>query len=75
VTQILGMAPCEGSEAVPPNARSHATLLSGTFVGDVRVLVRLNLGIDANQNVAMKLTVRSSDPAVSDLIHQIIANA
>jgi coatomer protein complex subunit gamma len=37
--------------------------------------VRLNLGIDANQNVAMKLTVRSSDPAVSDLIHQIIANA
>ena len=75
VTQILGMAPCEGSEAVPPNARSHATLLSGTFVGDVRVLVRLNLGIDANQNVAMKLTVRSSDPAVSDLIHQIIADA
>jgi len=75
VTQILGMAPCEGSEAVPPNARSHATLLSGTFVGDVRVLVRLNLGIDTNQNVAMKLTVRSSDPAVSDLIHQIIADA
>ena len=75
VTQILGMAPCEGSEAVPPNARSHATLLSGTFVGDVRVLVRLNLGIDTNQSVAMKLTVRSSDPAVSDLIHQIIADA
>ena len=75
VTQILGMAPCEGSESVPPNARSHATLLSGTFVGDVRVLVRLNLGIDTNQNVAMKLTVRSSDPAVSDLIHQIIADA
>ena len=75
VTQILGMAPCEGTEAVPPNARSHATLLGGAYVGNVQALVRLNMGMDANQNVAMKLTVRSVDPNVSDLIHQIIADA
>ena len=75
VTQILGMAPCESSEVVPPNARSHAVLLAGTYVGDVQALVRMNLGIDAAQNVAMKLTARSADPSVSDLIHQIIANA
>jgi coatomer protein complex subunit gamma len=75
VTQILGMAPCESSEVVPPNARSHLTLLAGTYVGDVQALVKMNLGIDATGNVAMKLSVRSTDASVSDLIHQIIANA
>ena len=43
-------APCEGTEVVPPNARSHATVLSGLLVGNVTVLVRLNLGIDASSN-------------------------
>jgi hypothetical protein len=33
VIGILGMQPCEGSEAVPPNARSHTVLLGGIFVG------------------------------------------
>ncbi len=37
VVGILGMQPCEGSDAVPPNARSHTVLLAGTFVGDVQV--------------------------------------
>jgi hypothetical protein len=37
--------------------------------------VKMNLGIDATGNVAMKLSVRSTDASVSDLIHQIIANA
>ena len=32
--QTMGMQPCEGTEAVPPNARSHTVLLSGTFVGN-----------------------------------------
>ena len=75
VIGILGMHACEGTEAVPPNARSHTTLLSGMFVGYVQVLVRLSLGIDAANNVAMKLVVRAEDPAVSDIVHQIIAEA
>lgn len=33
VIGILGMQPCEGSEAVPPNARSHTVLSAGIFVG------------------------------------------
>lgn len=33
VIGILGMQPCEGSEAVPPNARSHTALLAGICVG------------------------------------------
>uniref|UniRef100_A0A7S0SCE9 Coatomer subunit gamma n=1 Tax=Mantoniella antarctica TaxID=81844 RepID=A0A7S0SCE9_9CHLO len=75
VMNILGMQPCEGTEAVPPNARSHTTLLSGVFVGDVTVLIRMSLGIDAASNVAMKLTVRADELAVSELIHQLISEA
>lgn len=40
VMSILGMHPCEGTEAVPPHARSHTVLLSGQFPGDERALVR-----------------------------------
>ena len=36
VGRILGMQACEGTDAVPPNARSHTLLLSGTVVGDVQ---------------------------------------
>jgi coatomer protein complex subunit gamma len=37
---ILGMQPCEGSEAVPPHARSHTVLLSGQLPSQERALVR-----------------------------------
>eukprot|EP00879_Flechtneria_rotunda_P033708 GHRR01037406.1.p1 GENE.GHRR01037406.1~~GHRR01037406.1.p1 ORF type:complete len:112 (-),score=14.06 GHRR01037406.1:124-459(-) len=40
VMGILGMNPCEGTEAVPPHARSHTVLLAGIFPGDERALVR-----------------------------------
>lgn len=33
----LGMQPCEGTEAVPPNARSHTVLMAGLFVGHQQV--------------------------------------
>lgn len=75
VMTILGMHPCEGTEVVPPNARSHATILSGLLVGNVTVLVRLNLGIDASSNVAMKVTARAEDDSASELIHTIISHA
>eukprot|EP00887_Chlorella_sp_A99_P007682 scaffold20.g7682.t1 len=75
VSRILGMAPCEGTDAVPPNARSHTVLLAGSVVGDVQVLVRLAFGIDAGRNVAMKLAVRSESLDVSEAIHAIIQEA
>ncbi len=71
----LGCLILQATEVVPPNARSHTCLLSGKFLGGVQVLVRLAVGIEAQKQVAMKLMVRSEDPAVSDIIHEIIANA
>lgn len=60
---------------VSSNARSHTCLLSGQFLGGVKVLVRVSFGIDAQKQVAMKLAVRAEDQAVSDAVHEIIANA
>ena len=51
----MGMQPCEGTEAVPPNARSHTVLLAGTFVGNQSVLVRLSFGIDAGNQVCVRV--------------------
>ena len=75
VVRLMGMAACEGSDAVPPNARSHAAMLAGTIVGDVPVLVKLNFGIDASKNVAMKMAVRSDSPETSEAVHVIIQEA
>ncbi|KAJ6402801.1 hypothetical protein OIU84_014831 [Salix udensis] len=73
VINLLGMQPCEGTEAVATNSRSHTCLLSGVFLGNVRVLVRLQFGIEGSRDVAMKLAVRSEDEAVGDAIHEIVS--
>uniref|UniRef100_A0A6N2L5M2 Coatomer subunit gamma n=1 Tax=Salix viminalis TaxID=40686 RepID=A0A6N2L5M2_SALVM len=62
-----------GTEAVATNSRSHTCLLSGVFLGNVRVLVRLQFGIEGSRDVAMKLAVRSEDEAVGDAIHDIVS--
>ncbi len=72
VISILGMAPCDGTDAVPPNARSHTLLLAGHFVGEAPALARISFGIDLGRSVAMKLVTRSDSPEVSEAIHQII---
>lgn len=64
----------QGTEVVPPNSRSHTCLLSGVFIGGVKVLVRLSFGLDGAKDVAMKLSVRSDDASVSDAIHEIVAS-
>jgi coatomer protein complex subunit gamma len=75
VINILGCQPCEGTEAVPPNSRSHSTLLSGMCVGESQVLVRTNFGIDELNNVTMKITARSEQLDISELIHAIISDS
>ncbi|KAH9624671.1 hypothetical protein KSS87_001681 [Heliosperma pusillum] len=74
VISLLGMQPCEGTEVVPKNSRSHTCLLSGVYMGSAKVLVRLQFGLDSSREVAMKLTVRSEDESVSDTIHEIVAS-
>lgn len=75
VIHLLGMAVAEGTDAVPPLARSHTVLLAGTVVGGVHVMARVSFGIDASRNVAMKLAVRSQDIGVCEALHEIIQGA
>nr|GEV74904.1 coatomer subunit gamma-2 [Tanacetum cinerariifolium] len=63
VISRLGMQPCEGTEVVAANSRSHTCLLSGVYIGNVKVLVCLSFGVDSSKEVAMKLSVRSEDEA------------
>ncbi|PSS29420.1 Coatomer subunit gamma-1 like, partial [Actinidia chinensis var. chinensis] len=72
---LLGMQPCEGTEVVPTNSRSHTCLLSGVFMSSAKVLVRLSFGIDGPKAVAMKLSVRSENESISDAIHDIVASS
>ncbi|ESQ50919.1 hypothetical protein EUTSA_v10022539mg [Eutrema salsugineum] len=73
VTDILGMQSCEGTETVASNARSHTCLLSGLYIGNVKVLVRAQFGMDSTKEIVMKLAVRAEDRSVSDAIHTIVA--
>lgn len=75
VMSILGMHPCEGTEAVPPHARSHTVLLSGQFPSEERALVRLSFGMSADGDVAMKVVSRGDSEAVSEMVHAIIQEA
>jgi coatomer protein complex subunit gamma len=72
---VLGMHPCEGTEVVAPNARSHTVLLAGELPGDSKALVRLSFGMDASNQVAMKVISRGQEESVSEAVHSIIENA
>ncbi len=41
----------------------------------LQVLVRMSFGIDASNNVAMKLVVRAESFELSEAVHQIIQDA
>ena len=74
VMLTLGLQPCEGTDVVPPGARSHTTLLSGLFVGDIPILIQMKLGIDSSGDVAMKLTVRAEEIVLSELVHTLVSD-
>ena len=73
--ELMGMSVCDGTDIIPPNARSHAVSMAGTVAGDVDVYIRMQFGMSADRNVAMKLAVRSADVATCDAVHGIIQNA
>ena len=69
--QHLGLQACERSERVPEGKSSHVLLLSGLFRGGHDVLVRARLvraSANADSGVNMEMTVRSTDPTVSEVM-------
>lgn len=72
VIDFLGLAPCEGTGSVPAKARQHMLLLSGLFVGGVRVLARILLASDEGQGTTLKLAVRSTSMEVTQTVIECI---
>ncbi|XP_010530844.1 PREDICTED: coatomer subunit gamma-like [Tarenaya hassleriana] len=74
VIDLLGMQPCEGTETVGSNERSHTSLMSGVYTGNVKVLVRAQFGMDSStKEIMMKLSVRADHLSISEAIHEIVA--
>ncbi len=67
VCDFLGMLPCEGTAAVNRASQSHTVLLSGTFLGGKKTLVRANLAI-ADAKTVLKMQVRSTDAHISQAV-------
>ena len=70
--QYLGLQPCERSDKVPEGKSSHTLYLAGIFRGGHDALVRSKLALDSS-GVTMQLTVRSTDPYVSEILATAIA--
>jgi len=68
----LGLQPCERSDKVAEGRSSHTLLLSGLYRGGIEVLVRAKLAL--SDGVAMQLTVRSQDQAVSEIMATAVGN-
>lgn len=67
IIQYLGLQPCERSDKVPEGKSSHTLYLAGVFRGGHDALVRAKLAM-ADSGVTMQLTVRSTDPNVSEIL-------
>lgn len=73
----LGLQPCERSDVVSKGASSHIMLLSGVFIGGIKVLVKSKLSFQATTNTTspqmlLQMAVRSEDPDISQLVSDCI---
>ncbi|XP_064605272.1 LOW QUALITY PROTEIN: coatomer subunit gamma-2-like [Liolophura sinensis] len=67
IIQFMGMQPCERSDKVTEGKSSHTLFLAGVFRGGHDCLVRAKLAL-TDAGVTMQLTVRSTDPNVSEVL-------
>ncbi|GFN88756.1 coatomer subunit gamma [Plakobranchus ocellatus] len=72
IVQYIGLQPCERSDKVPEGKSSHTLYLAGVFRGGHDALVRAKLALDSS-GVTMQLTVRSTDPSVSEVLATAVA--
>lgn len=72
IIQYMGLQPCERSDKVGEGKSSHTLFLAGVFRGGHDALVRAKLALDSS-GVTMQLTVRSTDPSVSEVLATAVA--
>jgi len=73
VVDFLGLRPCEGTDSVPHNATAQNVLLSGMFLGGVKVLARTAFSISpGGGSVNLKMAIRSEDPTISQIVLELV---
>lgn len=74
VIDFLSMQAADGTGTVQlGDKRTHTLHLSGVYLGGVQVLVRAGLQLLENDGgVVLKMNIRSSDPAISQLVSDCI---
>eukprot|EP01083_Nonionella_stella_P093108 260786_1 len=72
VIECVGMVTCDGTDTINPASKQHMMHLSGTFLGDVKVLARCQLSRPGNGAVILKMAIRGESEAVSQLVSDCI---
>ncbi|KAF1332215.1 Coatomer subunit gamma, partial [Globisporangium splendens] len=73
VIDNLGMQPCENTAVPQPKANAHILLLSGVFVGGVKVLVKSRIVLDEQSGgMILQMAVRSESEDISQTIMDCI---
>mmetsp|Transcript_489 Transcript_489/g.782 ORF Transcript_489/g.782 Transcript_489/m.782 type:complete len:194 (+) Transcript_489:780-1361(+) len=64
----LGMQPCDRTEEVQEGSKKHMLHLSGTFLGGLGVLARVQVSISSTNAIIVKIAVRCDDQNISKLL-------
>jgi len=70
IIAYLGMKPVGGTGELDANDSplQHTLHLSGMFIGEIRVMARAQIRIDANSGCVLKLAIRSDVLEVAKLV-------
>jgi len=68
VVAVLGLKPCEKSDAVPLGSNKHSLLLSGAYVGGKRIMCLAQFSMAEKNKVLLKVAVRSDDDNVTAVV-------
>ena len=72
VIKFFGLSVCEGTEKVNVTEKVHNLLLSGLFLGSETVLVRGQIGFNAEYGCVLKVAIRSLNQLISNTLLEAI---
>jgi len=72
IISILNMESCDKTGIVETGVRGHTLLLSGSFLGGNMCLVKALVGMDPNHGCMAKLSCRSKNPAVAEIVSRAL---
>ena len=64
----LGLAACEGTGEPPAKVRTHSVCMSGRLVGEIWVLAKAKVVLDATNAIHLELVVRSESEEAAEFV-------